>query len=178
MPAIPPHSRFVPTPHPTLQTLSARHALDCVLSTCFPQAQHEQQATHLTRRLEAAESQVESLQQQLAAAELAVASASTAANSAASSASSEVAAARAEAEAARKELGAAKADAEAERNKYALHYTHHTAQLIHHSMQLHCLRETRQQAPRKDAMCQAGCCADALLRIVHSSHSCESPTWH
>lgn len=81
------------------------------------QSQHEQQVSHLNRRLEAAEAQAELLQQQLSAAELAAASASTAANSAASSASSEVAAARSDAEAARKELSTAKADAEAEKTK-------------------------------------------------------------
>jgi multidrug efflux pump subunit AcrA (membrane-fusion protein) len=128
---------------------------------CFyrSQAQHEQQATHLTRRLEAAEAQVESLQQQLAAAELAAASASTAANSAASSASSEVSAARAEAEAARKELGAAKAEAEAERNKYVVLQF---ARLVHHTMKLGCLCGC---APRKHPAGMHDFMPDAVLTL-------------
>lgn len=92
-------------------------ALPPLLIPSHTQAQHEQQVTHLTRRLEAAEGQVEAMQEQLSAAEVAVASASSAANSAASSAHSEVAAAKSEAEAAKKELSAARAEAEAEKNK-------------------------------------------------------------
>eukprot|EP00775_Hariotina_reticulata_P009736 gene9736-9894_t len=78
-------------------------------------AQHEQLVSHLTRRAEAAESQVDALAKQLAAAELAAANASSAASSAANCASSELATARADADALRRDLSAAKADWEAEK---------------------------------------------------------------